>query len=297
MGVDLEVKLNAESVPLHRRTLRNDAPSGLNSTDGTGFDSVQIVFLHGFSQTGGCMGPVAELLGSRSGYSEGAIATRGSELHLAVNIVSLDLPGHGQSAGVQCGDLWSAADLVASSMDPAILIGYSMGARVALHVALRYPQSVKALVLIGATAGIEDPHDRESRLNSDQLLASRLETIGVEQFAEEWLQQDLFKHLPDWARFLEERRQNQVAGLGSSLRQCGTGAMDPLWSRLHEIDCPVLVLAGELDHKFRDLGIRIAQEVGDNATFEVIAGAGHSTHLEQPSATSSAITEFIDNVT
>lgn len=290
------MKLNAESVALHRRTLRTDAPSGLNPTNSAGFDVIDVVFLHGFSQTGECVGPVVELLGSASKQSEGSVEGRHDEQRLALDIVSLDLPGHGQSAGVPCGDLWAAADLVAASMDPAVLIGYSMGARVALHVALSHPQSVKALVLIGATAGIEDPHDRGARLDSDLRLASHLESVGVEQFTEEWLQKDLFKHLPDWARFVEERNENQASGLGSSLRCCGTGAMDPLWSRIHEINCPVLVLAGELDAKFRDLGIRISHEIGDNATFEVISDAGHSTHLEQPAATSAAITEFMRTV-
>jgi 2-succinyl-6-hydroxy-2,4-cyclohexadiene-1-carboxylate synthase len=227
-------------------------------------DVPAIVLLHGFTQTSGSWQVVTDLLRERH------------------DVRAPDLPGHG-TAGEERAGLWETAAVVAEANGPAAYVGYSMGGRVALHVAVAHPEVVERLVLVSATAGIVDDEERADRRRADEELADRIEAIGVDAFLDEWLAQPLFAGLPDDASGLAERRTNTAAGLAASLRASGTGMMDPpLWERLSTIEAPVLVVAGELDAKFRRLGADLVRSIGDNAELVVVAGAGHAVPFEAP---------------
>jgi 2-succinyl-6-hydroxy-2,4-cyclohexadiene-1-carboxylate synthase len=203
---------------------------------------------------------------------------------------SVDLPGHGDAAS-DTGDLWHAADHLVARGGSGTYLGYSMGGRVALHAALTHPDEIDALVLIGTTAGIDDPTERAARRAADERLAARIEQIGVAAFVDEWLRNPLFAGLTEATAQTADRARNTPGGLASSLRGTGTGEQEPLWGRLDEITAPTLVLAGERDEKFTRLGERLAAALAD-ATFQTIPDAGHSVHLEQPAATVDAVTRW-----
>lgn len=229
----------------------------------------RLLLLHGFTQTTeSWRAPAMEL------------RTRGHDL------VAMDLPGHGSGVGethLVTGDLWSGAATVAATGGRGTWVGYSMGARLALHVALAHPEVVDRLVLIGGTAGIDDDDERAARRVHDERLADRLEAMGVEAFLEEWLAQPLFSGHPTDPVERATRRRNSAEGLASSLRHWGTGTMDPpLWDRLGELSMPTLVLAGARDPKFASLGRRMSDDIGPSATFAVIPDAGHAVQLERP---------------
>jgi 2-succinyl-6-hydroxy-2,4-cyclohexadiene-1-carboxylate synthase len=163
-----------------------------------------------------------------------------------------------------------------------------------LHLALARPDLVAALVLVGATAGIDDAAERAARAAADDALADRIETIGVAAFLDEWLAQPLFAGLPPWARFDDERRSNTAAGLADSLRHAGTGRMEPLWDRLDALDVPVRCLAGERDTRFTALAERLASAVGATGSAGTIPGAGHAAHLEAPDAVTAEVRAVLD---
>jgi 2-succinyl-6-hydroxy-2,4-cyclohexadiene-1-carboxylate synthase len=167
-----------------------------------------------------------------------------------------------------------------------------MGGRVALHTALARPEVVERLVLIGATAGIDDPDERAARRAADERLADHIEAVGVPTFIDEWLANPLFAGLTDDTALRADRLRNTSAGLAASLRATGTGTQIPLWDRLGEIECPVLVLVGEHDAKFTDLGRRLVDGL-PRAELVIVPGAGHSVHLEQPDATVDAIAAWL----
>jgi 2-succinyl-6-hydroxy-2,4-cyclohexadiene-1-carboxylate synthase len=167
-----------------------------------------------------------------------------------------------------------------------------MGGRVALHAALAHPDRVERLVLVGATAGIDDIDERAERRSNDDRLADRIAAIGVEAFVDEWLTNPLFAGLDERSAGRDDRLRNTVDGLASSLRTCGTGSQDPLWSRLGEIACPTLVLVGERDAKFIALGERLVGALPESRLV-VIPDSGHSVHLEQPDATASELANFL----
>lgn len=237
-----------------------------------------VVLLHGFGQNRRCWGPLEAALEARR------------------DVVAVDLPGHGAAGAVEA-DLWTTADLIGATIDPevpAAVVGYSMGGRIGLHTALATPERVERLVLISATAGIDDDNERDTRRRSDEALAAHIEEVGVEQFVDEWLALPLFATLPSSSRYVDERRANSAHGLAMSLRRCGTGSQESLWSRLGELSMPVLVVAGALDHKFSALAERMVAGIGPNATLAIVGSAGHTVHLEQPAATADLITAFLD---
>ena len=235
-----------------------------------------MVFVHGFTQTGQSWLPIAEQF---TGTHE---------------VVLVDAPGHGHSAHVSA-DLLHGADLLAATAGPADYIGYSMGGRLCLHLAISHPEAVRSLLLLGATPGIVDDSERAARAAADEALAVDLETVGLEAFITKWLAQPLFVTLPSTAAGLADRLNNTVSGLASSLRLAGTGSQLPQWSRLSSITAPVLVLAGEFDQKFTSIAHDIVAAIGDNARFESILGAGHAAHLEQPGAVATASREFLEH--
>jgi 2-succinyl-6-hydroxy-2,4-cyclohexadiene-1-carboxylate synthase len=199
------------------------------------------------------------------------------------DLIALDAPGHG-SAGHLRLDLPGAARRAASRGGRAVYIGYSMGARMAIHVALNHPDVVESLVLIGGTPGISDPGERAARQAQDHKLADHIRSIGVDAFLVEWLAQPLFAGLPDWARFDDERRRNTPEGLATSLELCGTGSQTSLWPRLQELSMPVLLVAGTQDSRYADIAHRMAPAIGPNASVALIPDAGHTAHLENPDA-------------
>jgi 2-succinyl-6-hydroxy-2,4-cyclohexadiene-1-carboxylate synthase len=229
----------------------------------------RLVLVHGFTQTGRSWDPLVPPL-EATGHE----------------VVAPDVP-----SGL---GLWETADVLASSSGRGTWIGYSMGGRLALHVALARPDTVERLVAVGATGGIDDPIDREARRESDNGLAALVERIGVDAFLDQWLAQPLFSSLPADAAGLDARRANTVEVLAAHLRLLGTGAQDPLWDRLSSLNMPVLVVAGERDAKFTELGQRLAHSIGDNARFALVANAGHACHLEQPQAFLDLVLPFTD---
>ncbi len=251
----------------------NDPRDGRGTPGATSHSSV--VLLHGFTQTGRCLGPVTEWLAAHR------------------EVETPDLPGHGGATGLADMDCPQAAAHLVSGCDPAHWIGYSLGARVALHVALDHSRAVRSLVLIGGTAGIDDPAERERRRITDHERAVEVERLGVPEFIERWLAMAMFADLPERARFVRERRVNTAAGLAGSLRNAGTGSMEPLWGRLSEIRVPVLLISGERDRAFSDLAARMAAEIGGNATAVTVLGAGHAAHLEAPELVFSLVDDHL----
>ena len=234
----------------------------------------RVVLVHGFTQTGRSWRIVAD------------------DLARDHEVVTVDAPGHGDSAGVTT-DLPSGAALLGAAGGRAVYVGYSMGGRLALHLALARPDLVDGLVLLGATAGIEVEEQRTARRAADEALAADLERDGLDVFLDRWMAQPLFASLPPEAAGRDDRRRNTAADLASSLRLAGTGTQEPLWDRLETLAMPVLVVAGEHDERFAAIGRRMAIAIGPNATFAVVPDAGHAAHLEQPRAFGQLLREWL----
>ncbi len=238
----------------------------------------RLVVVHGFTQTGRSWDPLVPLFGDH------------------FEVVAPDLPGHGRRSDVHVG-MDEAARLLGEDGGRGAYIGYSMGGRVALHLALARPDLVERLVLVSASAGIEDDDDRAARQEADEALATAVEAEGVDAFLMEWLAQPLFADLPPEAAGLEARRENTAAGLAAALRLLGQGSMEPLWRRLHEVRMPVLVVAGERDDPYCLQAVHLGGWMGEMATLAMVPGAGHACHLERPQAFVDLVVPFLEDDT
>ena len=234
----------------------------------------RVVLLHGFGGTRRAWDGVSERL-DRERYLP----------------VALDLPGHGEAAE-EPGALAFAGcvrSVLARSPPSFTLGGYSLGGRVALHLALVAPERVERLVLVACSPGIEDPAERNARRAADGALAEELEQGIYEEFIERWRTQPLFAGEPPEVGELAraDQRRNRPERLAAVLRRLGTGEMQPLWDRLGEIEIPCTVVVGERDAKFQALGERIVALL-PRAELRVVAG-GHALPLENPAAVARAL--------
>jgi 2-succinyl-6-hydroxy-2,4-cyclohexadiene-1-carboxylate synthase len=205
-----------------------------------------------------------------------------------------DLRGHGETrtrAGAPCSMdaclrdlemLWNELGVISTH-----LAGYSMGGRLALHVAARRPERILSLLTIGAHAGLE-PEAREGRRLGDEALASRIENEGLAAFVNYWSSLPLFAGLerrgPAFvASIRAERMSNDGEGLACSLRGMGAGVMEPLWDDLAPLTIPCTFVAGQLDRGYVSSARRLAATVRDGRV-QVVPRAGHTVHLERPEA-------------
>jgi 2-succinyl-6-hydroxy-2,4-cyclohexadiene-1-carboxylate synthase len=219
--------------------------------------------------------------------------------------IRVDLIGHGKSDSPSDVTRYSMADAVDDLMallhhldiERTALLGYSLGGRVALHLAAEAPELLWALVIESASPGIEDLGARDARAAGDEQLALSIERDGVEAFVERWQSQSLFASqsrlaadVLEWQK--RQRLDNSARGLANSLRGMGAGAQEYLLPRMAAIDVPALFIAGDLDEHYAKLAARMASEV-PAADCRIIEGAGHTTHLEQPEAFAAAAGEFL----
>jgi len=216
--------------------------------------------------------------------------------------VGVQMPGHGDSfSGGSCA-ISAAKDCVyqaveASGCSAMDLVGYSMGSRVALSVAVENPPWLRRLVLIGVHPGL-DGKERVARSELDKQRAETLESQGVYAFMDQWesiplLATQAVISEPARSRMQNARRSHTALGLASSLREMGTGTMPSLWDRVSGIHAPVLLVTGSEDAKFDAIAKRLLKRI-PKARHVVIDSAGHCAHLEQPEAFSAALSLFLD---
>lgn len=191
-------------------------------------------------------------------------------------------------------DFVATADALGHRGSMGTWVGYSMGARLVLRLALDRPAIVERLVVLSGSAGIESAAQRRSRRAADEQLARDAERDGVEQFLERWLDQRLFETLPRDAAQLDIRRRAYTVGrLTHQLRVLGQGEQAPLWDRLGELEMPVLIVCGQWDRTYTDLGARMADGIGANAQLVVVPKAGHALHLERPQEVAHVLTSWL----
>jgi 2-succinyl-6-hydroxy-2,4-cyclohexadiene-1-carboxylate synthase len=241
-----------------------------------------LALLHGFTGAGSSFDHLREPLASR------------------FRVIAPDLPGHGASPQATGWDDALVELREVLPREPFFLAGYSMGARLAVAFALRYPSAGRALLLESGSPGLADASEREQRRAADEQLANLAEREGVAAFVARWEDHPTLAGLRDLPAALaaavrERRLRNSAAGLASALRHLGAGAQPPLWEELPRLRVPTLLLAGQRDSKFVAIAHSVARRI-PTARLALLPGSGHSPHLEVPTRYADALTGFFSQL-
>lgn len=234
--------------------------------------------LHGFTQRGSMWSEVAALVGGEW--------------------LMPDLPGHGSEPPCRWGKAVEGIGArLAGATAPRCLLGYSMGGRLALAVAVAHPGLVDSLVVVSAGPGLATAAERRRRRARDRVLAAHIEEAGMPAFIEEWLARSLFAGLgsrpAEW-RLADAaaRASNPAAGVATALRRLGQGSQPYLGGRLGELRMPVLVVSGEADAVYAAAARRLAGRIARAAVVEV-PGAGHAVVGERPEEVATALASWL----
>jgi 2-succinyl-6-hydroxy-2,4-cyclohexadiene-1-carboxylate synthase len=250
--------------------------------------SPAVLFLHGF-------------MGSSADWREVV-----AEIGERTLCIAVDLPGHGSSLGMSRDTytIEGATRAVIRTLDKLevtrpLIAGYSMGGRLALYLALRYPSRCAGLILESASPGLENAGERAARRATDESKAKRLESGDFEAFLRDWYAQPLFASLARDEGLLyltiEARRLNDPGELALSLREMGTGSQPSLWGELAGLDVPALAIAGELDEKYAGISSRMAS-INPRIESAVVPGAGHTVQAEAPEEYAALLGRFVDGL-
>lgn len=207
--------------------------------------------------------------------------------------LAVDLPGHGQTIVQEDSDyqMPNVAQalinlLVELNIKQCILVGYSMGGRIALYLAIHFPQYFPGVILESASPGLSSQLERDRRRAKDFKLAEQLDSSDFDfaDFLQQWYGNPLFASLgkhPHYPQAIARRLCNDPNQLAKSLRLIGLGTQPTLWKSLAEIQIPLLLIVGELDAKF----VRINQIMANScpqASLYRINSTGHNVHFEAP---------------
>ncbi len=243
-----------------------------------------ILFLHGFMGRGSDFMPM--MLSLAATY----------------DCIAIDLPGHGCTSGLEdthyrmeptAQGLIQIIDRL--SIKPCYLVGYSMGGRLALYLALHYPEHFCKVVLESSSPGLKTQAERDQRLHWDLSLAAYLETADLTTFLDWWYSQPLFQSLqehPDFKTLCQRRLNNNPLELARSLRQLSMGQQPSLWSQLPDNQVPLLLLVGALDQKFKAINTEWAS-LSQKIYLKVVPQCGHNIHFEQPDLFAMEVSQFL----
>lgn len=207
--------------------------------------------------------------------------------------IIIDLLGHGQTSSPRDLTKYSFHSQIEFlnkiieklNLIKPILVGYSMGGRLALSYFTKYPNSIEAMVLESTSFGLKTENEKKERIESDQILANKITSLTIKEFVDYWMTIPLFNSQKKLSnKILQEQRLNKIStnnimGLTNSLLGFGTGKMNNYFNLAEKTN--ILLITGSLDAKFT----KIAEEANKLLlSFEhiIVKNAGHNVHLEKP---------------
>jgi 2-succinyl-6-hydroxy-2,4-cyclohexadiene-1-carboxylate synthase len=243
-----------------------------------------ILFLHGF-------------LGTANDWHEVISALSPHYYCLAV-----DLPGHGQTKITGDGTSYTIKTCATGiidilrhlNMDSCYMVGYSMGGRLALYLAVTYPKIFHKVVLESASPGLKTRTERKHRWLHDLHLAQQLQCDSLQLFLNSWYQQPIFNSMRkhrDFSNLLEKRLHQDGKQLAHALRGMSVAKEKPLWNKLRKIKLPILLITGALDFKFSEI-MQEMHHLLPQAELQIVEECGHNVHFENPDIFVKKVREF-----
>ncbi|WP_439238736.1 2-succinyl-6-hydroxy-2,4-cyclohexadiene-1-carboxylate synthase [Lonepinella sp. BR2919] len=241
-----------------------------------------LIFLHG-------------LLGTKADWQ--IVIKKLSKIAPQFDCVALDLPLHGENKHVEVADFEQTAQFISQQIcqkiqnKPYILIGYSLGGRIALYYALQAQcekGNLQGIILEGANLGLHSEQEKQQRWQSDQQWAKRFMTENPEKVLQDWYQQPVFAHLTlqQRADLIAKRVANCGENIGKMLLATSLAKQPDFSSSVQSTDLPIYYLVGEQDQKFNQMA------TAKGLMFCQIPQAGHNAHLENPDSFAEQLRHF-----
>lgn len=211
------------------------------------------------------------------------------------SVLTVDLPGHGRSAGPALSSVeeiarWLVALLDAAGVARAALVGHSMGSLVALEAAAQHGERIDKIALIGTAVPMPV---------SEMLLeAARDQRARAENMVNVW------SHGPRahvggnavpglWMLGMNQRLMERAAPgiLHNDLNACNayTGGTEAM----ARVACPTLIIGGKRDQMTPVKSARAMAESIRGARLVLIEGTGHGLLSESPDAVLDALRDFL----
>ncbi|RMD48584.1 MAG: 2-succinyl-6-hydroxy-2,4-cyclohexadiene-1-carboxylate synthase [Ignavibacteria bacterium] len=252
--------------------------------------SIPLLFLHGFSGSSKDWNFIKENLKNK------------------YDIYTIDLIGHGFSDSPADGAFYSTSNQINYLQEfvenviqtKPVIIGYSMGGRLALQFGIKHQDLLSGLIIESSTPGIEDINEKGKRKEWDESIARMIQERGIEYFAEHWINLPILKdsyrnaNLP-FQSIINSKVQNNPTGLANSIKFFGTGTMPQCWDKLNSLKIPVGIIYGERDTKYEEISRKIAGQISDSVLYP-IQSAGHIAHLEKPEEFINFVDQFCDKL-
>lgn len=257
--------------------------TGIIYQGATAGNGPRLLLLHGFTGHGQSLEPVSRILFNQ------------------FSLLAIDLPGHGRTHDIP--DPNTKFDEVIADLNDAVrrwhahplhVVGYSMGGRVALGFACRFPDAVASLTLLGASPGIADPDQRQARSALDRDLARYMVQTPDGVFERYWESLPLFgggtpSGTSEGGSQVASRSTRR--GWARSLGLLGTGSQPSYWHHLRHLHRPVQLIVGARDNKFRHIAEAMSKHL-PNSCIRTVPHAGHRVHLDNPRATAHLVTAW-----
>lgn len=212
--------------------------------------------------------------------------------------IALDLPGHGQHHELRVNDFeqshqWLCRELASRGIEHYLLVGYSLGGRLALYHASREPAGLSGLLLENCHPGLPAV-ERAARIAHDESWAERFEHEPLADVLEDWYRQGVFADLDEAARARQIARRlgNDGKAVAAMLRATSLGKQPNLAPWLAQGTLPVTWVSGKRDHKFHQLACLMASQHRKINHLEL--DGGHNLHAHQPEAFARLLAEWVN---
>jgi 2-succinyl-6-hydroxy-2,4-cyclohexadiene-1-carboxylate synthase len=139
----------------------------------------------------------------------------------------------------------------AQTTQPACLMGYSLGGRLALHALLDHPAQWQAAIIVSAHPGLVDSQERVTRQQRDQLWAERFQHEEWHVLMQAWNAQEIFAQ--DTSYFQRQESDYQRDQLAHALICGSLGQQADLRAQIESLPLPLLWITGALDERYSQM--------------------------------------------
>ena len=207
--------------------------------------------------------------------------------------IAIDIAGHGKSLFINYKETYTIDDwcseiyllLQRMNIEKINLCGYSLGGRLGIAFAAKYPDKINSLILESSSLGIETLEDKEERYSDDLILVDEIKD-NYKKFIKHWENNSLFQNQKKnnkkgWELQKKIRLNQDNIQLAKSLEVFSQGNMRYYRDEYIDFNFPISIINGSNDDKYVKIGKKMTY-LNTNAKQYIIKDSGHNTHLEKP---------------